>query len=201
LRPSEPHLLLHVLLVQRKSLLEHARELANLALKRGAVRPRERRVEQLTRDALDPGGDLQTERLERLVLRILQLARVNRIDDTPRDRERAALARAVPAASPTGVDEPAIHLVLRHALCKHLRIAARLRLGSRERSDCRERNKCDAYREDDEWRRVARREGRDGLKNTVFRSRCLTGKVVDEVKEKICDMKCRTYDVYPAKKW
>jgi hypothetical protein len=134
MRSREPHFVLHVLLVQRKRLLEHTRKLANLALKRSAVRPRKRRVEQLARNALDRGRDLQTERPERLVLSFLQLARVNRVDDAPRHGERAALARAVPAASPTGVDQPAVHLVLRHTLRKHFGIATRLFARSRERS-------------------------------------------------------------------
>jgi hypothetical protein len=94
LRPSDPHLLLYVVLVQRKRLVEHASKLADLALERRAVRPRERGIEQLARDALDRGGDLQVERLEGLVLRILELATVHGVDDPPRYGERATSAGA-----------------------------------------------------------------------------------------------------------
>jgi hypothetical protein len=124
---SESHLLIHVILIQRERLLEHASKLADLALERGAVRPRERRVEKFARDALDSGGDLQAERLKRLELRVSELARVHRIDDAPRHCEWATLASAVSAAGPASVDQPAVDFVLIHALCEHLRVSTGLR--------------------------------------------------------------------------
>jgi hypothetical protein len=124
--PSEPHLLLYVVLVQRKRLVEHASKLADLALERRAVRPRERGVEQLARDALDRGGDLQVERLKGLVLRVLELATVHGVDDPPRHGERAAFAGAIPAAGPPRVDQPAVDFVLGHAFCEHLGVATGL---------------------------------------------------------------------------
>lgn len=124
---SEPYLLIHVTLVQGKRLLEHAAKLADLALERGAVWPRERRVEQFTRDTLNRGGDLQAECLKRLVLRIPKLSRVYRIDDAPRHCERATLARAVSAAGPASVDQPAVNFVPVHAIREHLSVATGLR--------------------------------------------------------------------------
>src|SRR6266852_2461639 len=76
---GEPYFLIHITLVQRKRLLEHAAKLADLAFERGAVWPRERRVKQLARDTLDCGGDLQAECFKRLVLRVPEFARVHRI--------------------------------------------------------------------------------------------------------------------------
>jgi hypothetical protein len=124
---SEPYLLIHVTLVQRKRLLKHATKLADLAFERSAVWPRERRVEEFARDTLNRGRDLQAERLKRLVLRILELARVHRIDDAPRHRERATLARAVSAAGPASVDQPAVDFVPVHTICEHLGVATGLR--------------------------------------------------------------------------
>lgn len=65
------------------------------------------------------------------------------VDDGARVFERASLARAVFSTGPAGVDEPAVDVVLRHALGKHLGITSGV--------------------EDDEGCAVAGGEGRDGL--------------------------------------
>lgn len=124
--PGEPHLLIYIILVQRERLAEHASKLADFALESGAVRPRECGVEHLARDALDSSGDLQVKRLKVLELRVLELARVDGVDDATGHRERAASASAVPAAGPASVDQPAVNFVLRHAFCEHLGVTTGL---------------------------------------------------------------------------
>lgn len=143
MRSSEPDALRNVLLVQRKRLLEHPRKLPNFPLKRLLIRPRETRVQQFPRDALDSGGYRQTECSETLVVRLGELPGVDSVDDGTGEFERAALARAEFPACPAGVDEPAVDFVFRHALGEHLGVAA--------------------WVQDDEGRAVAGREGRDGF--------------------------------------
>jgi len=94
-RPGLLNLLPNILLIQRKRTHKHARELLHLPLKRVRVLPRQPRVQQLARDALDLGRDLQVERAKVLVLGLEELARVDRVDDAPREPERAALEREV----------------------------------------------------------------------------------------------------------
>lgn len=125
---GEPHLFIYIILVQCECLGEHPSKLADFALESGAVRPRECGVEHLARDALNSSGDLQVERLKSLVLRVLELARVDSVDDATCHRQWATFASAVPAASPASVDQPAVNFVFRHAFCEHLGVATGLKI-------------------------------------------------------------------------
>lgn len=144
----------YVLLVLRKRPSEHAREFAELALERVRVLPCQTRVEDLAGDALDRGGDTQVEDGEVLELGPGKRAIVHGVDDGTGVPERAALAHAVLAARPTGVDEPAVDIVRGHARGEHAGVASRV--------------------EHDERRAVARREGGDRLEHAVFRAGCLS---------------------------
>jgi len=77
------------------------------------------------RNALDPGEDLQNERPEGLVLRLLRLARTAPTIRRVQANGQRLPVPYLPPVQPV-VDQPAIHLVLRHVLCKHLGIATRL---------------------------------------------------------------------------
>lgn len=125
---GKSHILIYIIFVQRERLNEHASKLADFALESGAVRPRECGVEHLARDALNSSGDLQVKRLKGFVLRVLELARVDGVDDTACHSEWASFASTIPAASPASVDQPAVNFVLRHALCEHFGVATGLRI-------------------------------------------------------------------------
>jgi hypothetical protein len=148
LRPRKLHLLLDVALVQLERLLEHARELPELLLEPVLVLPREARVEDLARHALDRGRDREAEDVKVRELGLGERAVVHGVYDLARVLERAALAVPVLAARPAGVDQPAVDLVRGHPLREHLRVPARV--------------------EHDERGRVARREGRDRLQHAVL---------------------------------
>ena len=70
------------------------------------------------------------------------------VDNGAREPQRAALPRAVFPARPASVDEPAVDVVLRHAIGEHACVAAGV--------------------QDDERGAVARRERRDWLEHAVF---------------------------------
>ena len=131
LRAGQADLLVDVLLIEGEGLLEHAAKLAKLALERALVLPRERGVEELAWDAVERGGDAEAKDGEGLVRRLRERARVHGVDDAARVLERAALACAELAARPACVDQPAVDVVLRHALGEHLGVAA----GLKNRSD------------------------------------------------------------------
>jgi len=124
LRARKAHLLVDAALVHRERLVEHLRELAHLARERLLLGPRAGRVEDARGHAVDGRRDLQPERLEALVLCLFgvrELAGVDRVDDAARVLEWAALAGggAELAADPARVDEPAVDIVLGHALREH----------------------------------------------------------------------------------
>lgn len=124
--PSQPHLLLHILLIQRKRLNKHPRQLLHLLLERRPIGPRKTRVQQLAWDALEGGRDGQVEGLEGLEVGFGELAGVDGVDDGAGVFEGATFAGAVLAAGPAGVDEPAVDVVLGHALGEHLGVATGL---------------------------------------------------------------------------
>ena len=105
---------------------------------------------------------------------------MHRIDNAPRVLERAPLARPELAARPARVDQPAVDVVLRHALREHLRVPAGLR-GDVLVWVNRGRDVLVTYVEDDEGRTVARRERRDGLEDTVLRPGSLPVQAVNKV--------------------
>jgi len=64
---------------------------------------------------------------------------VHGIDNAASELEGAALATAELATGPTSVDEPAINIVLGHALSKHLSIASGVEDDEGSAVTCRER--------------------------------------------------------------
>lgn len=143
MRSCEPHVLGDILFVKCERLLEHASELSDLPLERLLIGPRQTGVQQFPRDTLDSGGYRQTEGAKALEVGLGELTRVDGIDDSARVLEWATLSCAELPAGPASVDEPAVDVVFRHALGKHLGVAARV--------------------EDDERRAVASRESRNRL--------------------------------------
>ena len=143
MRSSEPDALGDILFVQRKRLLEHASELPNLPLERLLIRPRETRIQKLPRNTLDGGRYRQAKGTKGLEASLGELTRMDSVDDGTGVFEWATLARAELASGPAGVNEPAVDLVFRHALCEHLGVAA--------------------WVEDDEGCAVAGGEGWDGF--------------------------------------
>ena len=126
LRARQSNLLIHILLIQRKRLLEHTTQLLQLLLERFLVCPCQRGVQQLSWDALEVGRDRKAKDGERLILCLGELTGMHGVDDAASEPEGAALALAEFTASPAGVDEPAVNLVLRHTFGKHLGVAAGL---------------------------------------------------------------------------
>lgn len=86
---------------------------------------------------------------------------MNSVDDATGVFERATLARTELAARPASVDQPAVDVVLSHALSQHLSVATRV--------------------EDDEGCTVAGGESRDWLQDTVFGTRSLRGVASQEM--------------------
>ena len=89
------------------------------------VLPCEPGVENLPGYALDVLRDREIEDVKVFVLGrgVGQLARVDCVDDAARVLEWAASARAVLAARPAGVDQPAVGVGRGHSLRKHGGIA------------------------------------------------------------------------------
>jgi hypothetical protein len=111
-RASKLDLLLHIVLIQRKRLAEHACELADLALERLAVLPRLAGVQDLGGHVLARSGNREAKDVKGGVLGLCERAVMDGVDDRAGVLERAAPAVAILAASPAGVDEPAVDLVL-----------------------------------------------------------------------------------------
>ena len=86
----------------------------------------------------------------------------------PSAPRQAPLALPKLAAQPARFDQPTVNVVLRHALCEHLRVPAGLR-GDVLVWVNHGRDVVVTYVEDDEGRAVARRERRDGLEDTILR--------------------------------
>jgi hypothetical protein len=120
----QSHAFFHIALVQLERLLEHARELADLTFKGLLICLRQTRVEQFTRNTLHIGRNLETEDTECLILAVKKLPRVYGVDDTAGVLEGAALARAELATCPVSADQPAGHIVFRHAISQHLCVAS-----------------------------------------------------------------------------
>ena len=181
--------------VQRKRLLEHARELPHLSLERLLVRPRETWVQQLPRHALEMGGYRQPEGAKSLILCLCELARVHGVDDATGVLEWASFASAELARGPSGVDEPTIDLVSRHALREHFGVAARL---ERHEQKCESAIQPITHVQDDERCTVTSRECWNRLQNTVFR----TGSFPNEERQRLPPQQIRnaTHEVYPARK-
>ena len=130
-RSTHPDGLLNIVLIRAERLLEHGRELDDLALERALVLPREPGVEDLPGDTLDALRDRDVEHVKVLVFgrRVGQLARVDCVDDAPRVLERAPAARAVLAARPAGVDQPAVGFRRSHTFREHGGVARGLQPG------------------------------------------------------------------------
>lgn len=148
-------------LVLLEGLVEHATELLDLGLEGGLVGPGLGGVEDLGGNTGDRLGDGEVEDGELLVLGLGERTIVDGVDNSTGVLEGAAAASAELAASPSGVDEPAVDLVLVHALGKHLGVAAGV--------------------EDDEGLAVAGREGGRGLNNAVLGTGGLRGVTSNEV--------------------
>jgi len=152
---SLPNLGLNIRLIQCERLLEHTSEFANLLLECLLVAPCQRWVQQVPWNTLEGNRDLQAERAKRLKLGLGKFSRVNGVDDAAGNIQRAPLSSSKLATGPSSVDQPAVNLVLGHALSKHLGVATRV--------------------ENDERRAVASRESGDRLQNTIFSTRGLRG--------------------------
>ena len=125
-RSCQPNLVVHVLLVQMEGLLEHTSKFSKLLLESLLVGPCQAGVKKFSRDTLQGGWYLQVEGCKMLKLGFGELTRVYSVDNATSELKRAALAAAEFAASPTGVNEPAVNLVFGHAFGKHLGVASRL---------------------------------------------------------------------------
>jgi len=148
LRSCHPDLLVHVALVQGKGALEHDSQLANFLVESSFVSPGQRGVEEFTGNTLERSGYLEAESAEVLVLGLGEFTRVNSVDDATGILKGAALACTKLAAGPASVDQPAVNVVLGHALGKHVSVATGV--------------------EDNERSAIAGREGWDRLQNTIL---------------------------------
>src|SRR5215472_4492813 len=101
---------------------ELAREFVRLRNIRGFVGPRVARVEDLGRHARHARGHFHVEYRIRSEPDAVELSADRRIDHRARVGELHALADAIRSAAPTGVDEPAPHVVPCDPLAEHLRV-------------------------------------------------------------------------------
>ena len=88
------------------------------------------------------------------------------IDDTTSIFERATFSVTKLAANPTGIDQPAVDVVLGHTLGQHLSITA--------------------WMKNNEWSTVAGGEGGDGFQDAVLGTRSLRSVTSQEVITGLC---------------
>lgn len=122
---SVDSLLRRLALVLLEVLLEEPRELVDLLVELVlAGGPRLLGVEQLRGDARARLGHLEVEGVVVLVLRLGEVARVDRVEDGARVLEWAPLAAGRRAgADPAGVEEPRVGLVVLDLVRKHAGVA------------------------------------------------------------------------------
>ena len=112
-------------LILLKVLLEQPRKLGDLLVELVLARsPRLLGVQQLRGDARARLGHLEVEDVVVLVLRLGEVARVNRVEDGARVLERAPLAAGRRAgADPARVEEPRVGLVVLDLVRQHAGVA------------------------------------------------------------------------------
>src|SRR5258707_5821855 len=105
-----------------KVLLEHADQRAGGLVEFGLVFPGVDRIEDLARDTRQRGGNRKAEIFIGTEFHIAQATVEYSGEQRARHLDRHPAAGAVFAAGPAGIDQPAIHTVLRDQIAQHVAV-------------------------------------------------------------------------------